>query len=151
MKRSSTTFLKSIIILIAVVAAFAMIRLPQTEGRAKDLDLFSIYNDPLIIYFYISSIPFFVGLYQTINLLSLMEQGKIFSKNAVSALLSIRNSALLLIVFIIGAGTFIRLNHASDDDPAGFLALCILTSVASGIVAIGSSVFAKLLQKKIKK
>jgi hypothetical protein len=40
-----------------------LLRLPLLEGRAKDLDLFSIYADPFIWYGYITAIPFFMALY----------------------------------------------------------------------------------------
>jgi hypothetical protein len=58
MKHSSTLFLKLVILLIAVGALVGMIRFPQTEGRAVNLDLISIYADLFIIYAYIASIPF---------------------------------------------------------------------------------------------
>lgn len=151
MKRTSTTLLKAVVVFIGIAVIAAMIRLPQIEGRAVNLNLAEIYSDPFIIYGYIASIPFFVGLFQVFKLLGLIEQNKIFSKSAVNAFHYIRNSALTLIAFIIGAAVFIRLNHAPDDDPTGFLALCILISVASAVVAAASSIFANLLQKRIKK
>jgi hypothetical protein len=71
MIRSSILFLKVVILLIAIGVLAGMIRFPQTEGRATHLDLISIYTDPFIIYGYIASIPFFVGLYQAFKLLNL--------------------------------------------------------------------------------
>lgn len=151
MKSGSTLFLKLVIIAIAVATLVVMIKLPQTEGRAASLTLVEIYSDPFIIYGYISSIPFFIGLYQVIKLLGFIERGKTFSKNSVNALRNIRNCALTIIAFIIGAAIFIIQNHASEDDPAGFIALCILISLASATVAATSSVFSNLLQKRTKK
>src|ERR687886_61316 len=78
MKRGSTLFLKSVILLIAIGALAGMIRFPQTEGRAANLDLISIYRDPFIIYLYIASIPFFVALYQAIKLLGFVENNSVF-------------------------------------------------------------------------
>ncbi|MBI3887761.1 DUF2975 domain-containing protein, partial [Candidatus Microgenomates bacterium] len=63
MKRGSTLFLKIVINLIAVGVLSALLWFPQTEGRAANLDLISIYSDPFILYGFIASIPFFVGLY----------------------------------------------------------------------------------------
>jgi hypothetical protein len=151
MKKGSTVLLKTVILLIGTIVLAGMIRLPQTEGRAANLDLISIYKDPFIIYMYIASIPFFVGLYQTFKLLTFIDQNRVFSKNAVFALRKIRNCALLIIGFIVGAAVFIILNHAQDDDPAGFIALCIFVSFASGIVATTAHIFEKLLQKKVTK
>ena len=61
-KRGSILFLKVVIVLIAIGVLAAMIRFPQAEGRAKNLDLISIYADPFIISIYIASTPFFIGL-----------------------------------------------------------------------------------------
>lgn len=59
MSRGSTLFLKGVIVCIALIVLASMIWFPQTEGRATNLDLISIYADPLIIYTYFASIPFF--------------------------------------------------------------------------------------------
>jgi hypothetical protein len=74
MKRASTLFLKVVLILIATVVLAGLLWFPQTEGRAANLDLFSIYSDPFIIYIYLGSVPFFVGLYQAFKLLNLIEK-----------------------------------------------------------------------------
>ena len=49
MKKASTLFLKFVICLIAIAALIWLIWFPQLEGRAANLDLISIYTDPLII------------------------------------------------------------------------------------------------------
>ena len=71
MKKSSTVFLQVVIMLIGIVALAIMIRFPLTEGRAINLDLFSIYSDPFIIYGYIAFIAFFIVLYQAFKLLGI--------------------------------------------------------------------------------
>src|SRR5438874_8159056 len=86
MKRSSTLFLKVVILLIAIGVLAGMIRFPQTEGRATNLDLISIYTDPFIIYIYIASTPFFIGLYQAFKLLNFIDANKAFSQAAVNTL-----------------------------------------------------------------
>ena len=44
---------------------------------------------------------------------------------------------------------FIKLFHAKEDDPAGFLALCIITTFICVIIATAAAVFEKILQKGI--
>ena len=61
MKNGSTLFLKVVILLIAIGVLAGLIRFPQTEGRAANLDLISIYTDPFIIYIYIASTSFLLG------------------------------------------------------------------------------------------
>src|SRR3954466_12978066 len=125
MKRSATLFLKVVILLIAIGVLAGMIRFPQTEGRAANLDLISIYKDPFIIYIYIGSIPFFVGLYQAFKLLNFIDANKAFSQGAVNTLKNMKFASLSLIVFIALAEIYIRL-FAHGDDPAGPTALGIL-------------------------
>ena len=63
MKKSSTLFLKVIILLIGIGALALLIWEPQTEGRNVNADLFSIYfRDPFLTYVYVGSIPFFCGV-----------------------------------------------------------------------------------------
>src|SRR5581483_6382601 len=118
MKRGSTLFLKLVILLIAIVVLTWIIVFPQLEGRAKNLDLISIYADPFIIYGFIASIPFFVGLYQAFKLLSLIDANKAFSKAAVTTLKNMKLAALSLIGFISVAEVYIHF-FAHGDDPAG--------------------------------
>lgn len=149
MKRISTIFLQAVIVLIAIVALAILIRVPLTEGRAANLDLFSIYADPFILYGYAASITFFVALYKAFKLLGYIGQNKVFSLNAVKALKSIKYCAILLSIFIVAAGLYIRIFHSKDEDPAGFLAICIVTTLASIVVATAAAIFEKLLQNAV--
>lgn len=149
MKLSSTIFLQGVIVLIAILVLGIMIRFPLTEGRAANLDLFSIYSDLFILYVYAASIPFFIALYKAFKLLGYIEQNKAFSLNSVRILRSIKYCAIGLSIFIVIAGLYIRIFHNKDDDPAGFLALCIVSTFASLVVAAAVSVFEKILQNGV--
>jgi hypothetical protein len=83
MRRISLIFLQAVVVLIGIVALAIMIRFPLIEGRAENLDLFSIYFDPFILYGYASSIAFFVALYKAFKLLGYIGQNKLFSPNSV--------------------------------------------------------------------
>ncbi len=149
MKKSSTLFLQIVIVLVGIVALAVMIRFPLTEGRAVNLDLFSIYADPFIIYGYIASIPFFIALYQAFKLLRYIGQDKVFSLSSVKALRTIKYCAIIVSVSIVLAGLYIRVFHANGDDPAGFLAMCIVTTFVSIVVATAAAVFEKTLQSAV--
>ncbi len=146
MKRSSTLFLKAVILLIAVVALAGMLWEPQTEGRNVNADQVSIYfRDPFLAYAYVASIPFFVALYQAFKLLEYIEQNKLFSQISVRALRNIKYCAITL-SGLIGLGIlFLRL-FTTSDDPAGFTALSILTIFASIVIATAAAIFERLLQ-----
>src|SRR5574338_801072 len=100
-KQVSTLFLKIVISLIGIVALAGLIWFPQTEGRAANLDLFSIYKDPLILYGFLASIPCFVALYQGFKLLSYVDQNQVFSEAAVRAVRNIKYCAVILAGLIV--------------------------------------------------
>lgn len=148
MKRGSTLFLKTAVVLIAVVVFAAMIKFPQTEGRAEGLDLISIYSDPFIIYLYIASIPFFAAFYQAFKILGLIDKNKVFTQSAVNAVRNIKYCAVTLIAFIIPAITFVIMNHG-EDDAAGFIMIGIITIFASTVMATATAVLQRLLQNAV--
>ncbi len=149
MKRISTVFLQAVVVLIGLATLAIMIRFPLTEGRAANLDLFSIYTDPLILYVYASSTAFFAALYKAFRLLGYIGHNRVFSSDSVKALKSIKYCAIALGVLIVGAGMYIRIFHSNEDDPAGFLGMCIVTTFAAAVVATAAAVFERLLQNAI--
>ena len=148
-KRSSTIFLQIVIVALGIVALAILIRFPLTEGRAVNLDLFSIYSDPFIMYGYVASIAFFVALYQAFKLLGYIGQNNVFSLHSVKALRTIKYCGITLSAFIVMAGLYIRIFHAEGDDPAGFLAMCIVTTFISIVVATAAAVFEKTTQSAV--
>ncbi|MDR2887482.1 MAG: DUF2975 domain-containing protein [Bacteroidales bacterium] len=149
MKRISTVFLQAVIVLISITALAILIWVPLTEGRATNLDLFSIYSDPFILYGYAASVAFFVALYKAFKLLEYIGQNKVFSSNSVGALKSIKYCAIVLSILIVAAGLYIRIFHNKEDDPAGFLAICIMTAFVSIVVATAAAIFEKIFQNAI--
>lgn len=149
MKRISTIFLRAVIVLIGIIVLAVLIWLPLTEGRAANLDLLSIYSDPFILYGYAASIAFFVALYKAFKLLGYIGQNKVFSSSSVGTLTSIKYCAILLSILIVTAGLYIKIFHNKEDDPAGFLAICIVTAFASIVVATAAAIFEKILQNAI--
>ena len=149
MKRISIIFLQAVIVLIGIVALVILIRFPLTEGRAINLDLFSIYSDPFILYGYAASIAFFVALYKTFKLLGYIRQNRLFSLNSIRTLRGIKYCAIILSILIVMAGIYIKIFHAADDDPAGFLAMCIVTTFVSIVIATAAAVFERTLQSAV--
>ncbi len=148
MKRGSTLFLKVVLVLIAIGVLAGMLWFPQIEGRAANLDLISIYKDPFIIYIYIGSTPFFVGLYQAFKLLNFIDANRAFSQGAVNTLKNMKFASLSLIGFIALALFYIRF-AAHGDDPAGPTALGIVVSFAVAVIATAAAVFQKLFQNAV--
>lgn len=80
MKRISTVFLQAVIILIGIVALVILIWFPLTEGRATNLDLFSIYADPFILYGYGASIAFLLHCTTLLGCLVILGKIKYFQQ-----------------------------------------------------------------------
>lgn len=135
--------------LISIAALAILIRFPLTEGRAANLDLFHIYADPIILYGYAASASFFVALYKTFKLLGYIGQNKLFSPNSLKALRSIKHCAIILSISIVAAGLYIMMCHSKEDDPAGFLAMCIITTIICIVVATTVAVLQKILQNAV--
>lgn len=149
MKKISTVFLQGVVVLVGIIALTMLLWFPQTEGRAKNLDLFSIYADPFILYGYAASVAFFVALYKAFKLLGYIGQNQVFSSSSVNSLKSIKYCAIILAIAIVVAGLFVKLSHNEDDDPAGFLAMCIVTTFVTIVVATAAAIFERILQNAV--
>lgn len=145
-KRVSILFLQTIIVLIGILVFLFMIRFPLTEGRAENLDTISIYFDPFILYGYASSIIFFVALCKAFKFLGYLKKDKLFTPSSIRTLRNIRYCAIILGVLIVLAGLYIMLFHNKEDDPAGFLGMCILLTFISVTASLVLAVFEKRLK-----
>lgn len=144
--RGLIIILKTVILLFAAAVFIWMIIFPQTEGRATNLNLISIYKDPVIIYSYIASIPFFVALYQAFKLLGLVEKNKLSSQDALNTIRRIKYCVLAQIGFIIG-GVALLVLYVQGEDIAGPIALGIYISIFFSMIAIAVVFTEKRLKK----
>ena len=150
MKKSSTMFLQVVIVLIGIVVLAIMIRFPQTEGRAANLDLFSIYADPFIVYMYLASIAFFVALYQAFKLLGYIGQNKVFTLNSVKVFRNIKYCAIILIGFFVGAEGYIFIvSRKVEEDIAGGVMMGIILIFLSAVIATAAAVFERTTQNAV--
>src|SRR2546423_13359104 len=99
-KRSSTAFLQTCVVLIGLAALAFLLWEPHVEGVNAHATLFQMYFNAFVVYAYIASIPFFVALYQAFKVLGYAAQNKVFSQEAVKALRTIKYCALAIIGFV---------------------------------------------------
>lgn len=133
MEKSKYSVLQGLLVFFGLLIFYFLIRIPMLEGRAKNLDLFQIYSDPLIIYVYLASIVFFVGLIKTLQLLGFLGKNDFLA--ASGAIRVVKICSIILGVAILAAAVFVSMAHHTDDDPAGFIALAMV------LVAINIMVF----------
>lgn len=153
-KKSLTVFLQVIIILIGLCAMYLLLLEPRLEGVNVGKTTFQIYfNDPFIAYIYLSSIPFFIVLYQAYKLLTYTRHNKLFSQLGVKTLRKIKSYAILFasLIFLADAWLFVKAHFlGGQDDPAGALMIGFLVIFISIIVATSAAIFEKFLKKSVK-
>ncbi len=149
MTRASIVLLKAVVVLIAVATVAFLLMEPHFEGvNANAASLFDMYfDDPLLAYAYIASIPFFVALYQAFKLLGNMERNETFTRRSVKTLETIKYCAITMIPLII-VGVVWLLSEPSDDRPP-IVAMGIVALLACIVVATAATVFARTLQKAV--
>jgi hypothetical protein len=98
MKRSSSLFLRAVLVFVCVGAVALLLWEPHIEGRNAHATLFEIYfRDPFLAYAYVASIPFFVGLYHGFRVLGFAGRNEEFSLSAVKSLRTIKYCAIALV------------------------------------------------------
>ena len=153
MKRSSTLFLKLAVIIIGIpILALCIYLLPQIANEANEAfergsDLaFVVYG--ILMVMYVSTIPFYIALYQSFNLLSFIDKNQAFSQMSVDALKKIKNCAITISSLYVVIIPFVFMIAQWDDAPG--LALINLVIIgASIVVAVFAAVLQRLLQEAI--
>lgn len=148
LKRSSTAFLQSVIVLIGIGALALMLWEPHLEGRNAHATVFEIYfNDPSLAYAYFASIPFFVALYHGFKVLGYAAQNQVFSQVVVKALRTIKFCAIALIGFVAIGEIFILMSDSDDRSVGVFMG--VLITFGSIVIAAAAATFEWILQNAV--
>jgi hypothetical protein len=150
MKKSSTVFLQIVIALLGIGALTLLLWEPWLEGvNANATSIAQIYfDDPFLMLVYAGSIPFFLALYQAFKVLGYAGSNKIFSKEAVKSMRTIKYCALAIIGFVVIEEIIIMLTHGNDDATGAF-AIGIFITFGSIVIAPAAAVFEKTLQSAV--
>lgn len=147
LRHASTLFLKAVLLLMAGVAlALCVFGLPGMAAMDAKLHPETAYLQyPFLIAAYIFFVPFFIALYQTFKLLTLIDQGKAFSDYAVKALKTIKYCAFTIIAFIV-LGELATIALIRGEDITHIITMGVIITFGSAVIAI----FANLLQKLVR-
>lgn len=151
MNKSSTWFLRLVILFMGVIAlAVAIFALPSMyKGVPNE---FPPINKSLLYLFigglYFSFIPFFVALYQSIKLLSFIDQNTAFSEKSVRALKFIKYCGVAVCVSY-ASGIPLLFQVAELDDAPGLGAVALAFACAPLVIATFAAVLEKLLKSAI--
>lgn len=139
MKRE-TLFLKVVVFLIGIlILGLCIILLPRLATYLQYLVLIGLYA---------TAIPFFFALYQTLKLLSYIDKNKAFSDLSVKALKYIKYCAITISILYVVI-TPLLFPIAQEDDAPGLVALGLVITGASIVIAVFAAVLQKLLENAI--
>ncbi len=153
MKRGLTIITRGVVYLMGIavlsVCAILLPELAREEAVGKA-------NPPTVWPFFIGawvlSVPIFVALHQTLQLLSYIDGNKAFSHRSVRTLQNIKLCAIALcIMIVIGAITVIVVARIADprEDVMHIVTIGFIFTFASSIVATFAAVLQRLLQDAI--
>lgn len=143
--------MRAVLLLMAVIAlAVGIFALPAIyDGAPKEYPVNINLLRLFIAGLYLSIIPFFVALYQALKLLNYIDKDTAFSIASVSALESIKYSAIAISV-LHATGIPFLFQVAELDDAAGVGVLALAFACAPLVIATFAAVLEKLLQNAIK-
>ena len=148
MKKGSTIFLQTVIVLVGIGALAFMLCEPHTEGRNARATLFQIYfHDPFLAYAYVASVPFFMALYHAFKVLGCVRQNETFSQTTVNSLRTIKYCAMAMIGFVAVSFVFMVWGDKEDRPPGVFLR--VLISFPSIIIATAAAIFERILKNAV--
>lgn len=155
MKKSSTVFLRIVVVLTSISALTFLLWEPHIEGVNANAGFFEVYLDSFIIYIYLASIPFFVALYQAYKVLGYIGKNMTFSQAALEALSKIKYCAFITAGLIIATDIFLLI-HArlypeigAVDGPEGAVMLGLITAFISVVIGTTAVIFERILQKAV--
>ena len=149
-ERVSTHFLRAVVFMMGAVALLlCYLILPEINaGWAQAYPDMANWKYPFLTLLTVSTVPFFVALYQTLKLLQYIDTNKAFSGLAVNALKYIKYCALVFSVLYVASLPFIY-RVADDVDAPGVMVIGVAMCFAPLVIAVFAAVLQKLLQSAI--
>lgn len=147
MKKLPILFLQAMVVVLGIGALAFMLWEPHLEGvNANATTLREIYfDDPFLAYAYVSSIAFFIALYQAIKLLGYAGRNELFSLAAAKSARIIKYCALALAALIAAPLAYLFVARPGDDI-AGGVAMGLFLLIGSFVAAAAAVVLERALQ-----
>lgn len=144
MKYGSTLFLRLMIAAIGLaVLALCIIALPT--GIESDE---TGYYRPILIGMYLTTIPFYIAMFQTLKLLNYVDKNTAFSEASVKALKYIKYCAASISVLYSAALPYFYYAAQLDDAP-GVVVIGMILAFAPLVIAVFAAVLQILLRSAI--
>lgn len=149
MKRSSTTFLQIVVVLIGIGTLTLLLLEPRLEGKNAGASTFEIYfKDPFLACVYLASVAWFVILYNAIRSLQFVKHNTMFSPANVKALQTIKYCATFLIGCGIAFEAYINIfMRRVEEDIAGGVVMGLMMIFFFTIIATAAGMFQRVVQQ----
>ena len=150
MKKTSTWFLRGVIVLLGIIAlALCIFALPAiSRGVPAEFPVTMYLLHLFIGGLSLSAIPFFIALFQSLKLLHYIDKNSAFSSSSVRALKIIKFCAIAMSV-LFATGIPVLFQVAELDDAPGLGAVALAFAGAPLVIATFAAVLQKLLQNAI--
>ena len=149
MKKGSTIFLQTVLVLLGIGVLAFLLWEPWVEGVNAHATFTEVYfDDPFLACAYATSLLFFVPLYQAYKLLGRIRRNEVFSQSSVSALRTIKRCATALAAVISAAVAYLFIVRPGDDI-AGGVAMGLFIFSGSVVAATAAATFERLLQSAV--
>jgi len=150
MKRGSTNFLRFVIFIIGIaVLALLIFALPALyKGGSEEFPAASRALLATIGILYVTAVPFFVALWQTLSILRFIDQNKAFSDLSVKALRNIKYCAIVMAGLYLACVPLL-IPIAEADDAPGLVVYGAALACSPIVVAVFAAVLQRLLQNAI--
>ena len=149
-ERGSTLFLRITVLLMGVAALLlAYLILPSINSNWHEAyPDFSYLKYPFMIGLALTTVPFFIALYQTLKLLSYVDKNSAFSESSVKALGYIKYCAVFFSGLYMLCSPFFYIAAKSEDAP-GIMVIGLVMVFAPMVIAVFAAVLQRLLQNAI--
>lgn len=148
MKQLSTLFLKIAVFLIGIpvlaLSVFGLYLLANNPVNPNDV--YILYS--ILTGVYLSTIPFFIALYQAFKLLNYIDKNQAFSELSAKALNNIKFCAIIIAILYMVILSFVYIVAELDDAP-GLIIIGMVPTFAAIIIAVFSAVIQKLFKNAI--
>ena len=150
MKRGSTHFLRFTTFLFGAIAlVIGIFGLPNIyQGGSAEFPVASRAILVIVLILYVTIVPFFVALWETLKLLRYIDQNIAFSASSVRALRNIKYCAVAMFFLYLACVPFL-FPIADTDDAPGLLLIGAALACSPLVIAVFAAVLERLLQNAI--
>lgn len=143
MHKGSTWFLRAIIVGLGLFGAgvLAICAGMSFSGNA------GMYM-PVLLYMFLPAVPFYVALYQGLQLLKYIDTNTAFSEKSATSLRTIKYAAgTMSALYALGIPLFIF--AANKDDAPGVVLVALVFTMAPFVIAVFAAVLERLMQNAL--